>query len=315
MAGGGDAARTVTTTMLPSDQVIILDGGLATELEARGHDLSGKLWSARVLRDEPEAIEEAHLAFFRAGAQVAITASYQASFAGFADVGVAPEEASALLRRSVELARRAQARRRTESPDGPPLYVAASIGPFGATRADGSEYRGDYGVSRDELADFHGPRLAALVAAGPDLLAIETLPSLEEASVVVERLAAHPGVRAWVSFTCRNDREIADGTEVETAIAAACASEQVIAVGFNCIDPGLVEPLLVRAAAVTSLPFVVYPNDGRTWDAGARQWDGSAQGFDAATVRRWRDLGAGLIGGCCGVRPETIRQISEGLSG
>ena len=150
---------------------------------------------------------------------------------------------------------------------------------------------------------------------GADLLAIETLPSLDEAVVVGGLLAGHRGVKAWISFTCRNDREIADGTPVEDAIAAAAAFQEVVAVGFNCVDPTLVESLLKRAAVVTSLPLVAYPNDGRTWDAEARAWRGSAEGFDAATVRRWRELGARLIGGCCGVSPTGIGNLAAGLAG
>ena len=300
--------------MLDLDRVTVLDGGLATELEARGHDLSGSLWSARLLRDEPAEIAEAHLSFYRAGAQVAITASYQASFAGFADEGIDSVEAAALMRRSFELADDARARGLAELPDGAELHVAASIGPLGAARADGSEYRGDYGVTRDELVSFHAPRLAELVGAGAELFAVETLPSVEEAVVVRDLLAAYPSVRAWVSFSCRDAATISDGTPIEDAVAEAVASLQVIAVGVNCLEPSLVTPLLARAAAVTARPLVAYPNDGRVWDAGARRWRGSSSAFGPELLMRWRDLGARLIGGCCGVRPAAIERIAATLA-
>ncbi len=300
--------------MLDLDRVTVLDGGLATELEARGNDLSGSLWSARMLRDEPAEIEEVHLSFFRAGAQVAITSSYQASFDGFAREGVGSTDAAVLMRRSLELAERARVRRLAELPAGIELHVAASIGPFGAARADGSEYRGNYGVTQDELASFHAPRLAVLVSAGAELLAVETLPSIEEAVVVRDLLAAYPHVRAWFSFSCRDAATISDGTPIEDAAAEAAASPQVLAVGVNCVEPSLVEQLLARAAGVTTLPLVAYPNDGRVWDAGARRWAGSSSAFASDTLTRWRDLGARLIGGCCGVGPAAIEQIAATLA-
>ena len=300
--------------MLDLARVTVLDGGLATELEARGHDLSGSLWSASMLRDEPAEIEEVHLAFYRAGAQVAITSSYQASFAGFAREGLDGTAAEALMHRSVELAERARARRLAELPAGAKLYVAASIGPYGAARADGSEYRGYDRVTRAELVSFHVPRLAALVGAGAVLFAVETLPAVEEAVVVRDLLAAYPSVRAWISFSCRDAATISDGTPIEDAVAEAAASPQVIAVGVNCLEPSLVEPLLARAARVTTRPLVAYPNDGRVWDAGTRRWSGTSSALGPDTLLRWRDLGARLIGGCCGVRPAAIERIAATLA-
>jgi len=300
--------------MLNLDQVTVLDGGLATELEARGHDLSGRLWSARMLCDEPTEIEDVHLAFYRAGAQVAITSSYQASFDGFAREGIDGTGAAMLMRRSLELAERARARRLAELSVGAELHVAASIGPYGAARADGSEYRGYDGVTRDDLVSFHAPRLAELVDAGAELFAVETLPAVEEAVVVRDLLAAHPQVRAWISFSCRDGATISDGTAIEDAVAEAVASPQVIAVGVNCLEPSLVEELLARAARITARPLVAYPNDGRIWDAGARSWSGASAAFGPDSVLRWRDLGARLIGGCCGVGPAAIERIAATLA-
>src|SRR5215207_4492617 len=164
----------------------LLDGGLATELEHRGFDISGPLWSARVLREAPQAIEQVHYDYFAAGADFAISASYQASYAGYAASGLADDETAALLRRSVSLAQSARARyredsRRSNDPQAQErlerLRVAASVGPYGATLHDGSEYRGNYGLTVEELIAFHERRFAILAESGADLLACETIPS------------------------------------------------------------------------------------------------------------------------------------------
>ncbi|HEU0247382.1 MAG TPA: homocysteine S-methyltransferase [Gaiellaceae bacterium] len=296
-----------------SGDVIVLDGGLATELEARGNDLSGALWSARLLRDDPQAIEEVHLAFFRAGADVAITASFQASEMGFARAGVDRVEARRLIARSVELARSAADRIAQEEPDRSRPLVAASVGPYGAALADGSEYRGGYSVDVGELRSFHAERLDWLIAASPDMLAVETIPSGEEAEVLAALLRTRPASRAWVSFQCRDAASLADGTPFSDVVAMVSTVPSVVAVGVNCVDPGLVEPLLVRARRVTDLPLVAYPNDGRVWDAAARAWRGTGRLADADMVRRWRDLGAGYIGGCCGTRPAAIERLAAAL--
>jgi homocysteine S-methyltransferase len=189
--------------------------------------------------------------------------------------------------------------------------VAGSVGPFGAALADGSEYRGNYGVSPDALAEFHSPRLGALIEAGADILAIETCPSPVEALVVLELLSHWPGARAWVSFTCRDDAHVSEGQPIEDALRAVTRSPQVVAVGVNCVAPHLVEGLLVRMRTVTELPLVVYPNAGETWDAVAREWKGTADAFDPARdVPRWIELGARWIGGCCRTTPETIAAIA-----
>jgi len=301
-----------------TDDPVALDGGLATELEAAGHDLSDDLWSARLLRDDPAAIEDVHLAYYRAGARVAITASYQASYEGFAREGIPREEATLLLRRSVELARRARERRADEVEAAgeavPRLLVAASVGPYGAMLADGQEYEGRYGLTREQLAAFHRPRMADLLAAGPDLLAFETIPSQLEAEALVDVLAEHPGVPAWLSYSCRDGAHTCEGQPIEQAVAVAERSREIVAVGLNCTRPEHVDELLTRAASATRLPLVTYPNDGRVWDGPNRCWLGvGAAGFDPATVARWRSLGVRLVGGCCGVGPAGIRDLAAQL--
>ena len=303
--------------LLAAQDCIVLDGGLATELERRGVDLGDALWSARQLVDGPDLIREVHEAYFVAGADVAVSSSYQASFTGFAARGIGFRHAVQLMALSVELAK--EAREKFWSDSGRrarrawPL-VAASIGPYGASLADGSEYRGNYGISRQQLADFHGPRLAALMSARPDLMAIETIPSVDEAVLVLELLAAWPEMGAWVSFTCRDSAHLSDGGAVAEAIAAVAGHPLVAAVGFNCVAPSLAEELLEAAARVTGKPLVIYPNSGERWDAARRQWVPGEAPFDfGAGARRWFERGARLIGGCCRTGPETIRTIRTAL--
>jgi len=317
-AHGAAALSLMFGELLASQGFVVLDGGLATELERRGADLSDPLWSAKQLLEGPEEIRLVHEAYFAAGADVAISASYQASLTGFAARGLTRGEAQRLVALSVELAREAR-ERFWDDADRPPRrvrpLVAGSVGPYGAALANGSEYRGSYRVSPQALADFHGPRLEALVAAGPDLLAIETIPSPDEAVLVLELLQAWPHVQTWVSFTCRDDSRVSEGQPVTEAIAAVAAHPQVAAVGFNCMAPALAAGLLAAAASLTDKPLVVYPNSGERWDAEGRQWQPGDGGFDfAAAAPRWLARGASLIGGCCRTTPETIRRIRAALT-
>lgn len=285
-------------------QTIVLDGGLATELEARGHDLSDALWSARLLRDAPEEIVAAHVAFFEAGADVAITASYQASFTGFAAHGIEPDDAAVLMERSVELADRARQR----FTDGRRRWVAASVGPYGAVLADGSEYRGRYGLSPRRLRQLHQPRVEVLADAGPDLLALETIPDVDEAVGLLETVA-EVGIPAWLTYTIDGDRTRA-GQPLEEAFAALAGSDHLIAVGVNCCSPDDVVGAVVVAREVTGKPVIVYPNSGEAWAAESGTWSGGAR-FSGEVAAGWYDLGATAVGGCCRVRPTDIAVLAR----
>ncbi|ARF75878.1 homocysteine S-methyltransferase [Kitasatospora albolonga] len=285
---------------------VLLDGGLSNQLEAQGCDLSDALWSARLLADAPEQIEAAHLAYLRAGAQVLITSGYQATFEGFARRGIGPERAGALLARSVELARRASAAARRAGP-GREVWVAASLGPYGAMLADGSEYRGRYGLTVRELERFHRPRVAAFAGAGPDVLALETVPDVDEAEAMV-RVAEETGLPFWLSYSVAGGRTRA-GQPLEEAFAVAAGREAVVAVGVNCCDPAEAEEAVRTAVAVTGKPAVVYPNSGEGWDAGGRGWTGRST-FDPGRVRAWTEAGARLVGGCCRVGPDRIEELA-----
>jgi homocysteine S-methyltransferase len=280
------------------ERVVVLDGGLSTELERRGHDLSSALWSARLLADAPDEIVATHRAFFDAGAQVAITASYQASFGGFATVGIDRDDAARLLVRSVELARAAAQGRG---------WVAASVGPYGAVLADGSEYRGDYGLSVDELRRFHRPRLEMLAGAGADVLAMETIPCLAEVEALLLELD-RLDVDAWLSISCDGLRTRA-GEPAAEAFAMAREAGGVFAVGVNCIAPHDASELVELAATISGKPVVVYPNSGERWDARRHEWSGNSC-FQPAAVAAWVRSGARLVGGCCRVRPAEISALA-----
>ncbi|MFI5754779.1 homocysteine S-methyltransferase [Streptomyces sp. NPDC051569] len=284
-----------------AEGTVVLDGGLSDQLRAQGCDLSDALWSARLLLDGPQQIEAAHAAYVRAGAQVLITSSYQATYEGFARRGIPREEAAALLTRSVELARRAGGAVERE------VWVAASVGPYGAMLADGSEYRGRYGRPVRELERFHRPRIETLAAAGPDVLALETVPDTDEAEAML-RAAAGCGVPVWLSYSIAGDRTRA-GQPLADAFALAAGDDQVISVGINCSEPGDADRAVAIAAAVTGKPVVVYPNSGERWDAAARGWRGEPT-FDPARVRAWAAGGARLVGGCCRVGPAGIAALS-----
>lgn len=295
--------------------VVILDGGLATELERRGVALPGPLWSARLLIDQPELIRAVHLEYFRAGADVAISASYQASLGGLQQHGLTEKEARAAIRHSVHVAMEAREDFvRDGLPEGRlrPL-VAGSVGPYGASRADGSEYVGHYGVSAQALADFHGPRLEELARSGADVLAVETIPSPAEAEVVLRLLRAWPTLGAWVSFSCRDGEHVCEGVPIETAAAAIAGHGQVLAVGVNCTAPRFVASLLRRLQRVTDKPLVAYPNSGEDWDAARRCWRGTGSFDPEVEVASWYRAGARLLGGCCRTTPGTIRSLRDTL--
>jgi homocysteine S-methyltransferase len=291
---------------VPDETVLIGDGGFATELEARGNDLSDALWSARLLVDAPQEVVAAHIAFFRAGAMIATTASYQASFEGFGARGIGRAQAARLMRRSVELARQARA-----EVGGEGRWVAASVGPYGAALADGSEYRGRYGLTVAQLAEWHRPRLEVLAGAGADVLALETVPDVDEAEALVG-LVQELGVPAWLSYTIDGARTRA-GQPLADAFAVAAGIPQIVAVGVNCCAPEDVLRAIHTARQVTGGKVIVYPNSGEFWDARRRAWLGPSR-FSADLAPQWVSAGARIIGGCCRVRPADIAELAKALA-
>lgn len=290
---------------LAEPRALVLDGGLATELEARGFDLDDALWSARLLLEDPEALSDVHRAYVAAGAELVIAATYQASFEGFEARGVGRARAERLFLRAIRLARESGAR-----------YVAASIGPYGAAMANGSEYSGDYpGIDRAGLALWHRERFALLAASDADLLACETLPHGDEVRALVELASEHPERAVWFSFSCRDEHTLRDGTPVRELAAECAALPNAVAVGINCTAPRHVEGLVAELRSACELPIVVYPNSGEAYDVTTHSWSGER---DVASLvqqsLRWRELGVQALGGCCRTDPEFVRSLSRALA-
>ena len=301
-------------SILDLQPALVIDGALATELERRGCDLKDSLWSAKILLEQPEKIKQVHYDYFKAGADCAITASYQATIAGFAKRGLSEAEAIALMKKSVTLAKEARdefwADEANRAGRVKP-FVAASVGPYGAYLANGEEYTGNYGLTEKELMDFHRPRMRALIEAGADLLACETIPCLIEAQALVKLLDEFQSVHAWISFSCRDEAHVCEGDRFEDCIRQIEASPFVDAVGVNCTSPRFIPALIREAKKATQKPVLVYPNSGETYDAAKSDWDGHRiyESF-GEEAKEWYNAGARLIGGCCRTTPEDIQAIA-----
>lgn len=301
--------------ILEHQRLGIIDGAMATELERRGCDLNDDLWSARILLDHPELIRAVHLDYFLAGGDFAITASYQATIEGFAKRGIPREQSLDLIRRSVQLAQAARdefwSREENRAHRIRP-FIAGSVGPYGAFLADGSEYRGDYSLTEDELIAFHRPRVEALVAAGADLLACETLPSLREAWALVQLLTEFPDTCAWFSFTASDGEHISNGERMADCAAFLDKQPSVAACGVNCTSPLYVSSLIREIKRNTNKPIVVYPNSGESYNAVGKTWHGtsSCHAF-GVQAREWYENGASFIGGCCRTTPAHIQAVSK----
>ena len=300
---------------LEYQSTLVLDGGLATHLETLGCDLRDELWSARLLIENPDIIRQAHQDYFWAGADCAITASYQASIPGLMKRGLSEAEAAKLLKLSVTLAFEAReafwavaANRENR------LYplVAASIGPYGAFLADGSEYDGNYGLSEDELLEWHRSRWHILAKTNADLLACETLPSFPEARALLRLLDETAQTAVTFSFSCQDGSRLNDGTLLETAVSHIAPHPQVVAIGINCTAPQHIPSLIKIIRETTTKPILVYPNSGEAYDAANNCWLGESDPSQFGTFsREWRKMGAALIGGCCRTTPDHIRQIRD----
>jgi len=293
------------------DKIHVIDGGLATELEFAGAKIAGPLWSAHVLQDEPEKLLAVHRAYIEAGAECIATCSYQVSRMGYAEVGLTAEHADAALLRSVELARSAAA----EFP-GRGVLIAGSLCPYGAALHNGGEYHGNYDCSYNNLVRFHRQRVEVFACAkgmqAPDLLAFETFPSLEEARAVGEAMAPWPELRAWFSFSCRDERHVSHGERVADCAALVASFPQTVAIGVNCVPPKWIPSLIAELRAGSDKPIVVYPNSGEGWDAAGRRWTGVTDPEDfGMRPSEWFKAGAQMVGGCCRTRPAHIREVAQ----
>lgn len=298
---------------LQNQKIIILDGALATELENRGCDLNDSLWSAKVLMEQPELIRQVHLDYFNAGADVAITASYQATVEGFTQRGLNKNQAIELIKKSVQIAKDARDEFWSDEKNRVnriyPL-IAGSVGPYGAFLADGSEYRGDYQLTESELIDFHRPRIEALIESGVDILACETIPNFVEAQALIKLLSEFPQASAWFTFTAKDGEHISHGERIADVAKWLDLYPQVAAIGINCSSPLHIPSLIQKIKKNTSKPIIVYPNSGEVYVSVTNSWHGetSSESFGLQS-KNWYEHGARLIGGCCRTTPEHIKEI------
>jgi homocysteine S-methyltransferase len=279
--------------------VIKLDGGLSTALENNGNKLTTSLWTGELIRTNPAEISKAHLDFINAGAQIIITSAYQLSYTGCSARGWSEDETDQALITSTQLAKNAV----TQS--GKDVKVAASVGPYGASLADGSEYKGNYGVSKQVVRDFHAKRLEILISTSPDYLALETMPDTFEVEVLLDLLIDCP-IPFWISYSCKEGNQTNAGQDFQSAVDVA---QGAIAVGINCTKPELITDLL--SSAKSNKPYIVYPNSGRVWDAKSKVWCGGAVvGFSNELVSQWVNAGAEIVGGCCGIGAVEIERLT-----
>ena len=275
-----------------------LDGGLSTALENNGNKLTTSLWTGELILVNPSEITKAHLDFINAGADIIITSSYQISYLGCSKRGWSESKTDQALSGSTQLAKDAVLK------SGKSVKVASSIGPYGAALADGSEYKGNYGVTKSALKDFHARRLEVLISTSPDLLALETMPDTFEVELLLELLSDCP-IPYWVSYSCKAGNQTNAGQSFTEAVSLA---KDAMAVGINCTAPELITDLLLSAEGVK--PFVVYPNSGRSWNAKTKEWEGSSEaGFDELLIKSWISAGAQIIGGCCGIGADEILNL------
>lgn len=301
---------------------LILHGALGTELEFQGYDISGKLWSAKYLLEEPQLIQDIHQAYLNAGSDIITTSSYQATLPGLQEAGLSPIEAEAIIRLTVKLAKQArdkfwQALSPEEKEERTYPLISGDIGPYAAYLANGSEYTGDYGpICLDDLKDFHRPRLQLLLDEGVDLLALETIPNYLEAQALLELLAQEfPHTESYISFTAQNDQAISDGTSIEKVTRLVEQSPQALALGLNCSSPAVYSTILKRMASITQKPLVTYPNSGEVYDGASQTWTSSADTSHTLLENTlvWQSLGAKVVGGCCRTRPSDIATLYKGL--
>ena len=281
----------------------VIDGGLSTALELLGADISGPLWTAQTVIDDPALLERAHRSFVEAGADIIATASYQCGTKQFEAIGLTSKEARNALASMTSIARRAV--------EGTSVAVAASVGPFGASQANGNEYTGRYGVEWQVVEDYHREKLQILVDSGADLIAIETIPLADEALLIAEILEELGAPPAWFSFGFADETQTYGLDAVDKAVLGIAGYADLVAIGLNCTHPRYVNSLLASMSELVSgIPLIVYPNHGREWDAVGRCWTGDSISISSVeTLQRWVDLGARFVGGCCGVDPLGIADL------
>lgn len=302
---------------LEQNSFLLLDGGLATELEKMGFRFGTGLWSAHLLKTNPHAIRDVHLSYLYAGSDCIITSSYQASIPGFIKEGFSVNEAKHLIKFSVTIVQEAcDEFMNSHSTNRIRPLVAGSIGPYGAYLTDGAEYRGNYKTKKIELREFHESRWEILLNSTADLFACETIPSFTEAEVLLDLISETTDRYFWISFSCRDEKHISDGTPIAEVVSLFENCNQVLAVGINCTPPEYIDSLIdcVKKGA-PSKQIVVYPNSGERYEATNKKWVGNPDPDGlASNAVGWYNRGAKIIGGCCRTGPEHIKAIRKVLT-
>lgn len=307
--------------LLASERQLILHGALGTELEYQGYDVSGKLWSAKYLISKPNLIKDIHKTYIEAGSDIVTTSTYQATLPGLAEAGLSADQAKNIIALTVKLAKEARDEvwaafdEQTKQKRLYPL-ISGDVGPYAAYLADGSEYTGRYDLDKAGLKAFHRERLAILVAEGVDLLALETIPNFEEVQALAELLTEEfPTVEAYLSLTSQDGVSISDGTPIATVAAYIDQQEQILALGFNCSSPVIYDQALTEIRKASQKPLVTYPNSGEVYDGASQTWhqDAATEASLLERTKKWQELGAKIVGGCCRTRPEDIKLLAQGL--
>ncbi|KAK9510452.1 hypothetical protein O3M35_005239 [Rhynocoris fuscipes] len=302
--------------------VTLIDAGFSTQLarhttkQIDGHPL----WTSQFLFADKEICTIVHREFIRAGSKIIRTNSYQASVPSFMEhMNISQQDAIKAIKESVAFAKKAITEEEESSGKKQNVQVAGSVGPYGACLHDGSEYTGSYceNITKEELIEWHRPRIKALLDGGVDLLAFETIPCSIEAFALLHLLKEFPKTKAWLSFSIKNESQISNGEEF-AEVASACwelGSKQLLAIGANCVNPLYVTPLftaLIKKNA--SIPFIAYPNSGEVYDGELKQWVGKANKRVTAFVEEWLNLGISYLGGCCRTTPADLQEMAQKIT-
>ena len=282
--------------MNANTNLLLLDGATGTELNRRGIDTGLPLWSANALTTDSglNALRQIHLDYLNAGADIITTNTFRTHRRVLTGTNQSARE---LTTRAVTTARKAVA------DSGKPAQVAGSLSSLQDC------YRPDLVPPDDECLAEHSERIEHLVAAGVDLLLIETMNSIREA-MIAARIAISTGLPTWVSFVCDEHGRILSGESLAHA-AELLLPLGTKALGINCMPAhSLTNPLTeLRAVCGPDLPLIAYGNIGHADDT--QGWINTDATNPDTYLQQARTWPAQIIGGCCGSTPDHIRKLAQ----
>lgn len=307
------AREGIMTTLqqrLERGDVIILDGAMGTELQRRSVPMDGIAWSGVALATHPDTVRGVHEDYLRAGAEILITNSFATSRHVLAAAGLG-DRVKELNRRSVELAREAQAR---IAPDRS-VWVAGSISSFVPSGDDRQR------PAREAERASYREQAQLLAQAGVDLLALEMIRDIDQGRTIVEAAAA-TGLPVWVGFTCRLGDDgrsvLLRGRDAERPLQDCMGS--VLAAGACSVVAVMHSEIEATNRALDTVlrgwtgPVACYPECGQWENPNWRFGDLTPEAF-AAAAEVWVDRGVQIVGGCCGIGPDHIGHLAERLRG